>query len=171
MFEKLRKLAISRELRTTKSSFAERFAFFRHETKRTECLERLEKYVGDLKNVTSQVELRPKTDANDAAHNLQQKGKSGGTPPSVDLRHLIANLHPVFQEHYCCCACQKNHEVKLCLRDAYKSVDLCPSLDVDFLFSKDFSSHPAQDSRWQEGSVLITSQWKVCSISRQPYNC
>jgi hypothetical protein len=161
MFEKLKKLAVAKEFRTTKSSFAERFIFFKHENKRTECLKRLEEYVKHLIKVTGQAELRSKPVANDGAQHLQHKGQRGGTPPPVDLQHLIASLHPILQDHYCRCPCQESHDIKLCLRDTYRSVDLRPSLDVDFLFSKDFSSLATKCSKWQEGNVLITSQREV----------
>ncbi|KAK6709928.1 hypothetical protein SNK05_004404 [Fusarium graminearum] len=47
MFEKLKTFANARESGATKSSFASRFSFFKHEKKRTECLTR-------LKDVSSQ---------------------------------------------------------------------------------------------------------------------
>ncbi|PTD02209.1 hypothetical protein FCULG_00012182 [Fusarium culmorum] len=41
MFEKLKMFANARESRATESTFADRFSFFKHEKKRTECLRRL----------------------------------------------------------------------------------------------------------------------------------
>ncbi|KAK6713478.1 hypothetical protein SNK04_004441 [Fusarium graminearum] len=51
MFQKLKTFANARESRTTRSTFANRFSFFKHEKKRTECLAR-------LKDVSSQNNLK-----------------------------------------------------------------------------------------------------------------
>lgn len=154
--------ANARESRSTESTFADRFSFFKHEKKRTECLRRLKEYVEHLRDVTGQDQFRFDPSRNDkAGQYVQQQGSQDyNTPPPV-LQYLIASLYPIFQNHCSRCPCQENHDVKLCLREAYRSIDLYPTLDVDFLFSKRFSSCSAQDAKWQEGNVVITSQRKV----------
>lgn len=171
MFQKLKTFANARESRTTRSTFANRFSFFKHEKKRTECLARLKEYVEHLRDVTGQDQLRiePSRNNNAGQYIPQKEDQDYNTPPPVDLQYLIASLYPIFQNHCSRCSCQETHDIKLCLRDAYKSIDLCPTLDVDFLFSKRFSSYPAQETKWQEGNVVITSQRKVYSIPRYQF--
>jgi hypothetical protein len=159
MFDKLKKLAVAREADTTKSSFAERFAFFRHEEKRRKCVAKLKECVEDLRTLTNLVTVRPGTDANNAAKRFKRKGYGNnmGNPPSMQLRSLLVNLYSVFQERYHC-ACTEGHEVKVCLKDTYDDDDSHPSLKIDFLLSGNFSRSSPQDIRWQEGNVMVSSQ-------------
>ncbi|KAM0387089.1 hypothetical protein ACHAQC_011013 [Fusarium culmorum] len=94
MFEKLKMFANARESRATESTFADRFSFFKHEKKRTECLRRLKEYVQHLRDVTGQDQFRFDPSRNDnAGQSLQQQGNQDyNTPPPVDLQYLIASL-------------------------------------------------------------------------------
>ncbi|KAF5243715.1 hypothetical protein FAUST_2710 [Fusarium austroamericanum] len=102
MFEKLKTFAKARESGATKSSFASRFSFFKHEKKRTECLTRLKEYVEHLRDVTAQDQLRfdPSRTGNTGQSFQQQGNQDYNTPPPVDLQYLVASLYPIFQHHY-----------------------------------------------------------------------
>ncbi|CAF3489539.1 unnamed protein product [Fusarium graminearum] len=144
MFEKLKTFANARESDATESSFASRFSFFKHEKKRTECLTRLKEYVEHLRDVTGQDQLRiePSRNNNAGQYVQQMENQDYNTPPPVDLQYLIASLYPIFQNHCSRCPCQETHDIKLCLREAYKSIDL------------------SQEIKWQEGNVFssVSSQ-------------
>lgn len=159
MFSKIEKIAIARELETTKSSLVERFAFFRHREKRDCCIRKLKLWVENLEKLTQEARTRPKANLNEEVgpSKVRSSGKNDKGPPSIQLRNLIANLYPVFQKH-CQCGCPEEHDVKLCLKDSYESATLHPSLELDFLLSKDLSTSSPRDIRWQEGNVLVTSQ-------------
>ncbi|CZS79709.1 unnamed protein product [Fusarium graminearum] len=94
MFQKLKTFANARESRTTRSTFANRFSFFKHEKKRTECLARLKEYVEHLRDVTGQDQLRiePSRNNNAGQYIQQKEDQDYNTPPPVDLQYLIASL-------------------------------------------------------------------------------
>ncbi|CAG1964823.1 unnamed protein product [Fusarium graminearum] len=131
MFEKLNMFANARESRSTESTFADRFSFFKHEKKRTECLRRLKEYVEHLRDVTGQDQFRFDPSRNDkAGQYVQQQGSQDyNTPPPV-LQYLIASLYPIFQNHCSRCPCQENHDVKLCLREAVSSQNNLKALNT-----------------------------------------
>ncbi|SCB65566.1 unnamed protein product [Fusarium graminearum] len=115
MFQKLKTFANARESRTTRSTFANRFSFFKHEKKRTECLARLKEYVEHLRDVTGQDQLRiePSRNNNAGQYIPQKEDQDYNTPPPVDLQYLIASLYPIFQNHCSRCSCQETHDIKL----------------------------------------------------------
>ncbi|CAG1962675.1 unnamed protein product [Fusarium graminearum] len=117
MFQKLKTFANARESRTTRSTFANRFSFFKHEKKRTECLARLKEYVEHLRDVTGQDQLRiePSRNNNAGQYIQQKEDQDYDTPPPVDLQYLIASLYPIFQNHCSRCSCQETHDIKLFL--------------------------------------------------------
>ncbi|EKG21480.1 hypothetical protein MPH_01201 [Macrophomina phaseolina MS6] len=158
MFGKLKELAVARELESTKSSLLERFAFFRHREKRERAVNMLEKWVEHLRKLTEKSGTPPELESNPNTITFKPSlaDASDTTIPSISLRELIAHLHPAL-EAYRSCSCAEKHDIKICLRDTYESVDLQPCLAIDFLLSGSFGASP-QEVIWQEGNILVTSQ-------------
>ncbi|QPC57998.1 hypothetical protein HYE67_000229 [Fusarium culmorum] len=93
MFEKLKMFANARESRATESTFADRFSFFKHEKKRTECLRRLKEYVQHLRDVTGQDQFRFDPSRNDnAGQSLQQQGNQDYNTPPVSSQNNLKTL-------------------------------------------------------------------------------
>ncbi|EKJ74397.1 hypothetical protein FPSE_05468 [Fusarium pseudograminearum CS3096] len=90
MFEKLKTFANARDSRITKSSFASRFSFFKHEKKRTECLTRLKEYVEHLRDVTGQDHESSRN--NNAGQYVQQKENQDYNTPSISSQNNLKTL-------------------------------------------------------------------------------
>lgn len=157
MLIKLQDLVASREQNSADSSLVERLEFYRHAKIRNKCTKQLQRCVDELDRLTREAENSSNRPIDTAANNGGPVITSK-TPPTLDLRDLIANLYPIIEAHRRC-SCIEGHEIKLSLKDSYETLGLHPCLELDFLFSGNFDGSSNRGIRWQEGNIMVTSQW------------
>ena len=176
MFNKLEAFALSRDSKKTKSSFMERFKFFRKEKHRDKCLERLKLWNERLHGLMHTAQARGQNAALVSKTPDERKSPImnaliyGIRNPSAPVRTLTRNLYTALSSCWKC-NCNGGHEAKLCLniQNTMEKTTADTAADFDFLMS----AHGPENETlcWQEGTISIRSaRYEHFSLAKSQTN-
>jgi hypothetical protein len=165
MFSKLKEFASDREADETKSSFMERFKFFKKEKHRKKCMQRLHTWNKRLDSLTQRARDQARTvatlpDTRGTGNGPKNTLIYGLRSPSAQVRVLTSELYTVLSK---CWKCTRSgvHEARFCLNihGAEKTV-IDAAAEFDFMVSDPSCKNDTQ--RWQEGTVSLISARYGC---------
>lgn len=157
IFNKLQEFTIAKESEATRSTFLERFQFFRKHKERQEFLMRLDTWNTRLGTLIGKA-YESSVSTTQGVHNLSttQDKITETTLPSSSLRNLLTNLYSTFERHYHC-SCTEKHDFKLHLEHFQDKGSTDMTVDITFVLSADPDHCSNKSCKWQEASVVACS--------------